>query len=181
MPKPVILLSIPALREKDVTAMPKLRSLMAGGEIAELTPGFPCVTCPVQAAMTTGRRPAEHGIVANGLYWREKQQVEMWTAPNDCIERPQLWDLLSHHGKTGTGTSQETAFTGHGRVGSEPVPVLPGSPRPSGSRCTARAARRITSARPPRFTIPTAPSRSGATRGRWNSTANCATPWATFR
>ena len=66
MPKPVILLSIPALREKDVAAMPKLRSLMAGGEIAELTPGFPCVTCPVQAAMTTGRRPAEHGIVANG-------------------------------------------------------------------------------------------------------------------
>ena len=98
MPKPVILLSIPALREKDVAAMPKLRSLMAGGEIAELTPGFPCVTCPVQAAMTTGRRPSEHGIVANGLYWREKRQVEMWTAPNDCIERPQLWDLLSHHG-----------------------------------------------------------------------------------
>ncbi len=22
----------------------------------------------------------------------------MWTAPNDCIERPQIWDLLSHHG-----------------------------------------------------------------------------------
>jgi hypothetical protein len=98
MPKPVILLSIPALREKDVTAMPKLRSLMAGGEIAELTPSFPCVTCPAQAAMTTGRRPSEHGIIANGLYWREKHRVEMWTAPNDCIERPQLWDLLSHHG-----------------------------------------------------------------------------------
>ena len=30
MPKPVILLSIPALREKDVAVMPKLRSLMAG-------------------------------------------------------------------------------------------------------------------------------------------------------
>ncbi len=99
MPKPVILLSIPALREKDVAAMPELRSLMAGGEIAELTPGFPCVTCPVQAAMTTGRRPAEHGIVANGIYWRGRRQVEMWTAPNDCVERPQIWDLLSHHGR----------------------------------------------------------------------------------
>ncbi|MFZ1936606.1 MAG: nucleotide pyrophosphatase/phosphodiesterase family protein [Thermoguttaceae bacterium] len=126
MPKPIILLSIPALREKDVAAMPELRSLMAGGEIAELTPGFPCVTCPVQTAMTTGRRPAEHGIVANGIYWRERRQVEMWTAPNDCIERPQIWDLLSHHGKTGTGTAQEAAFTGHGRAGAEPVPVLPG-------------------------------------------------------
>ena len=47
--------------------------------------------------MTTGKLPGEHGIVANGFYWREKQQVEMWTAPNDCIERPQIWDLLSHH------------------------------------------------------------------------------------
>jgi Type I phosphodiesterase / nucleotide pyrophosphatase len=126
MPKPIILLSIPALREKDVVVMPKLRSLMAGGEIAELTPGFPCVTCPVQAAMTTGRRPSEHGIAANGLYWREKHRVEMWTAPNDCIERPQLWDLLSHHGKTGTGTSQNAVSQGFARVGSEPVPVLPG-------------------------------------------------------
>ena len=99
MPKPVILLSIPGLREKDVAVMPKLRTLMAGGEIADLTPSFPCVTCPVQADMTTGSGPAEHGVVANGFYWRDRRQVEMWTAPNDCIERPQIWDLLSHHGR----------------------------------------------------------------------------------
>ena len=99
MAKPVILLSIPALREKDVAVMPKPARLTAGGEIAELTPSFPCVTCPVQANMTTGKLPAEHGIVANGFYWRERRQVEMWTAPNDCIERPQIWDMLSHHGR----------------------------------------------------------------------------------
>jgi predicted AlkP superfamily pyrophosphatase or phosphodiesterase len=96
MPKPLILLSLPGLREKDVAVMPKLRALMAGGEIAELVPGFPCVTCPVQANMTTGRPPSEHGVVANGLYWRERREVQMWTAPNECIERPQFWDLLSH-------------------------------------------------------------------------------------
>jgi hypothetical protein len=99
MPKPLILLSIPALREKDVAVMPKLRSLMAGGGIATLTPSFPCVTCPVQTNMTTGKGPAEHGVVANGFYWRDKRKVEMWTAPNDCIEQPQIWDLLSHHGR----------------------------------------------------------------------------------
>jgi len=98
MPTPLILLSLPALREKDVGAMPNLRSLMAGGEISEFVPGFPCVTCPVQASMTTGRRPAVHGVVANGLYHRDARRVEMWTAPNDCIESPQIWDLLSHHG-----------------------------------------------------------------------------------
>lgn len=97
MSKPVILLSIPGLREKDVAVMSKLRELMAGGEIAELTPSFPCVTCSVEANMTTGKLPNQHGVIANGFYWRDKRQVEMWTSPNECIDRPQIWDLLSHH------------------------------------------------------------------------------------
>lgn len=93
---PLILLTIPGLRKKDLAAMPHLRTMTAAGQSATLVPSFPCVTCPVQANMTTGRLPAAHGVVANGFYWREKRQVEMWTSPNDCIERPQAWDLLSH-------------------------------------------------------------------------------------
>lgn len=96
MSKPLILLSVPGLREKDVAAMTHLRQMTAGGEIAELSPSFPCVTCPVQANMTTGQGPDMHGIVANGFYYRRQRRVEMWTAPNECIERPQLWDLLAH-------------------------------------------------------------------------------------
>jgi len=97
MPKRAILLAVPGLREKDLPVMPNLRQLTADGEMAGLVPGFPCVTCPVQAAMTTGKPPSEHGVVANGFFWREKGQVEMWTSPNECIDRPQIWDLLSHH------------------------------------------------------------------------------------
>jgi len=93
---PIILLTIPGLREKDVAVMPQLREMTAAGQIVNLVPSFPCVTCPVQANMTTGRLPSAHGVVGNGLYWRHKQQIEMWTSPNDCIERPQIWDLLSH-------------------------------------------------------------------------------------
>jgi predicted AlkP superfamily pyrophosphatase or phosphodiesterase len=83
MAEHVVLLSIPGLREKDVAAMPNLRELTAGGEIADLVPSFPCVTCPVQANMTTGKLPAAHGVVANGFYWRDRRRVEMWTSPND--------------------------------------------------------------------------------------------------
>jgi predicted AlkP superfamily pyrophosphatase or phosphodiesterase len=90
----VILLSIPGLREKDVAGMSNLRELLAGGEIADLVPSFPCVTCPVQANLTTGTLPREHGVVANGFYWRQRHEVEMWTSPSSCIERPQVWDLL---------------------------------------------------------------------------------------
>ena len=95
---PLILLSIPGLRDRDLVAMPHLRELTRHGEQAILTPSFPCMTCPVQANMTTGKLPSQHGIVANGFYWRDKRQVEMWTAWNDCIESPQIWDILGHHG-----------------------------------------------------------------------------------
>src|SRR5688572_30865191 len=97
MPDFVILLSIPGLREKDIDAMPHLQQLTAAGDRAPLVPSFPCVTCPVQVNMTTGKLPRHHGVVANGFYWRDKQKVEMWTAWNDCIQVPQIWDLLSQH------------------------------------------------------------------------------------
>jgi hypothetical protein len=94
MPDQVVLLSIPGLRAKDLAAMPRLARLAAAGEQAVLVPSFPCVTCPVQAAMTTGTVANEHGVVANGFYWREKREIEMWTAWNDCILPPQIWDRL---------------------------------------------------------------------------------------
>jgi predicted AlkP superfamily pyrophosphatase or phosphodiesterase len=93
----VILLSIPGLRSQDLEAMPNLSRLTAGGDRAALVPSFPCVTWPVQANMLTGKLPTEHGVVANGFYWRDKQEVEMWTAWNDKILAPQIWDLLHRH------------------------------------------------------------------------------------
>jgi predicted AlkP superfamily pyrophosphatase or phosphodiesterase len=94
MPEYVVLLSIPGLRGGDVDAMPRLKALVASGDRAELAAGFPAVTCTVQANMTTGLAPTEHGVVANGFFWRDRGEVEMWTSPNSCIERPQLWDIL---------------------------------------------------------------------------------------
>jgi predicted AlkP superfamily pyrophosphatase or phosphodiesterase len=93
----VILLSVPGLRAKDLAAMPNLSRLTSGGDCATLVPSFPCVTWPVQANMLTGKLPAEHGVVANGFFWRDKHQVEMWTAWNEKIQQPQIWDLLHKH------------------------------------------------------------------------------------
>ena len=96
----VVLISIPGLRMRDLSAMPHLGRLLAGGGYSPLVPSFPAVTCPVQANMMTGKLPREHGVVANGFYWRDQHRVEMWTAWNDCIERPQIWDLLHDHDRS---------------------------------------------------------------------------------
>ncbi|MCG8436147.1 MAG: alkaline phosphatase family protein [Gammaproteobacteria bacterium] len=90
----VVLLSVPGLRESDLCEMPNLTGLLAGGDCAELLPSFPAVTCPVQANMTSGEHPDAHGVVANGFFHRGRHEVEMWTAPNDCVGRPQIWDRL---------------------------------------------------------------------------------------
>src|SRR6266478_10243162 len=72
MPDHVVLLSVPGLRGEDLAAMPNLRRLVEGGDRTALVPSFPCVTCPVQVNMTTGKPPSQHGVVANGFYWRDK-------------------------------------------------------------------------------------------------------------
>src|SRR5262245_14704920 len=94
MSEPVIFLSVPGLRATDLAHMPHLTELTRRGEHATLVPSFPAVTWPVQANMLTGKTPAQHGVVANGFYWRDRGQVEMWTAWNNVILAPQIWDSL---------------------------------------------------------------------------------------
>ncbi len=93
----IILLSVPGLRGEDIASMPHLRQLVQSGDHAPLVPSFPAVTWPVQANMLTGCLPNQHGVVANGFYWRDQHRVEMWTATNDKIQRPQIWDTLHRH------------------------------------------------------------------------------------
>lgn len=101
-----MLLSVPGLAAEHLAHMPNLQRRTAAGDCAPLSASFPAVTCSVQANMTTGLPPSEHGVVANGFYWRDTppagsedkaDQVELWTAWNDAIERPQVWDLLHEH------------------------------------------------------------------------------------
>ena len=106
MPDHVLLLSVPGLREQDLAHMPNLSRHMERGDRAPLVPSTPAVTCPVQVNMTTGLPPSEHGVVANGFFWREGltpgrgpkyDGVEMWTAWNDVVQRPQVWDRMKEH------------------------------------------------------------------------------------
>ncbi len=95
--KNIVLISIPALRRKDLQRLPALNKILQNGAVEDLTPSFPCVTCCVQANMTTGVLPNQHGIVANGLWQPEKKKVVMWTSTNQAVEAPQIWDMIYHH------------------------------------------------------------------------------------
>lgn len=91
----VLLLSIPGLRAEDLARMPTLAGLAGAGQVVPLAPCFPAVTCPVQATLTTGRIPAEHGIVANGIFDRSTRHLEMWISPDGVHRAPRLWESLA--------------------------------------------------------------------------------------
>ncbi len=105
----IVFLSVPGLRSQDVAQMPNLSRLVSAGDRATLVPSFPAVTWPVQANMLTGKLPAEHGVIANGFFWRDTQQVEMWTAWNDKIQQPQIWDILHTNRARERGTPLTSA------------------------------------------------------------------------
>ncbi len=98
MSKKLVFLTVPGLRRNDLSQMPNLSRLADGGSVARVDHAFPAVTWPSQANLLTGKPPTEHGVVANGFFWRDNHKVEMWTAWNEVIQQPQLWDLLREKG-----------------------------------------------------------------------------------
>jgi len=78
--------------------MLNLRTLSELGSVSTIEHDFPAVTWPSQANVLTGKGPQDHGVVANGFYWRQDSKVEMWTAWNEVIQQPQIWDLLKEKG-----------------------------------------------------------------------------------
>src|SRR5439155_945417 len=55
-------------------------------------PVLPAVTCSAQATMVTGKLPRNHGIVGNGWYFRELNEVWLWRQSGALIQGEKLWD-----------------------------------------------------------------------------------------
>ena len=44
-----------------------------------------------QATLLTGSLPREHGIVANGWYWRDLSEVLFWRQSNQLVQSEKIW------------------------------------------------------------------------------------------
>jgi predicted AlkP superfamily pyrophosphatase or phosphodiesterase len=71
---------------------PHLRAFAAAGALRPLRTITPAVTCSVQATLTTGLLPREHGIVANGWYFRDLSEVWLWRQSNRLVAGEKIWD-----------------------------------------------------------------------------------------
>ncbi len=81
-------------RHISETATPNIFAWTKRKQGSVIQPQIPAVTCTMQATFLTGRRPSEHGIVANGWYNRELAEVHMWKQSNHLIRGEKLWDRL---------------------------------------------------------------------------------------
>jgi len=60
---------------------------------------FPAVTCPVQASFRTATAPAEHGMIANGLFLPELRRPLFWEQSSALVSGRRIWDTARERGK----------------------------------------------------------------------------------
>jgi predicted AlkP superfamily pyrophosphatase or phosphodiesterase len=102
-PRPLVVINIVGLTPDLLGAhTPRLNALINDGFMATMEDVFPAVTCTAQATMLTGAMPREHGIVANGWYFRDLAEVMFWRQSNQLVQAEQIWDNLrkAHPGFT---------------------------------------------------------------------------------
>jgi predicted AlkP superfamily pyrophosphatase or phosphodiesterase len=62
----------------------------------------PAVTCTAQATYLTGKLPSDHGIVANGWYFRDLNEVWFWRQSNRLLQSERIWDTACRRDPTFT-------------------------------------------------------------------------------
>ena len=70
---------------------PNISRLLKTGFSRPLQTIFPAVTCSVQATLLTGLLPSQHGIVANGWYFRDLAEVMFWKQSNHLISGERIY------------------------------------------------------------------------------------------
>jgi predicted AlkP superfamily pyrophosphatase or phosphodiesterase len=73
---------------------PNLSAWLKTGHLRRIRPMLPSVTCSVQATYLTGVLPETHGIVANGWYFRDHDEIKFWRQSNQLVQAPKLWETL---------------------------------------------------------------------------------------
>lgn len=83
MPKKLLVVDLAALGWKCVAHLPEFQPAQSV---------FPAVTSTVQASFRTGEVPTRHGMVGNGLFFRELRKVLFWEQSARLVAGQRIWD-----------------------------------------------------------------------------------------
>ena len=91
--KRMLVLDVVGLTPALLAYAPNLKALAARGGMRPLTTVTPAVTTTVQSTFVTGALPREHGIVANGWYFRDLAEIWLWRQSNHLVGGEKLWEV----------------------------------------------------------------------------------------
>ena len=74
------------------THTPRLAAFRRAGKQAFIDAVIPAVTTTVQSTYLTGTWPTDHGIVANGWYFRDTAEVRFWLQSNKLVTAEKVWE-----------------------------------------------------------------------------------------
>ena len=93
----VLVLNVVALTPQLLAHMPRLRRVAQQGYQAQLDTVLPAVTCTAQSTYLTGLTPSEHGIVANGWFFRDLGDILLWRQHSGLVEGERVWETIRRH------------------------------------------------------------------------------------
>lgn len=100
---PTIVINVVGLTPRMIgDDTPTLQRLAASGAMREVATVVPAVTCTAQTTYLTGLLPRDHGIVANGWYFRDLSEVLFWRQSNRLVTGERVWE---------TARRRDPAFT----------------------------------------------------------------------
>jgi predicted AlkP superfamily pyrophosphatase or phosphodiesterase len=88
---PTLVLNVVGLTPGLLPHAPRLQALASQGAVRPLATVLPAVTTTVQSTMLTGLAPRDHGIVANGWYFRDLSEIWLWRQSNRLVQGEKVW------------------------------------------------------------------------------------------
>ncbi len=93
---PLLVLNVVGLTRSLLARFPgkaaAIEKLATEGQGATLGTVLPAVTTSAQSTFLTGLLPREHGIVANGWYFRDLAEVHLWKQSNYLVSGEKVWE-----------------------------------------------------------------------------------------
>jgi predicted AlkP superfamily pyrophosphatase or phosphodiesterase len=91
--RPLVVLNCVGLTPVHLGAdTPHLTRLATEGFHTALDAALPAVTTTAQATMLTGVDPSQHGIVGNGWYFRDLNEILLWRQSERLVCAPHVWE-----------------------------------------------------------------------------------------
>jgi len=92
MPKPLVVIDVVGLTHDMLGPLtPQISALAQSGFSRPLGTVLPAVTCTAQSTLLTGFLPRDHGIVANGWYFRDLAEVGFWKQSNALVHGERVY------------------------------------------------------------------------------------------